>query len=225
MATPQYPPPPQPPPPPAGKKTSPLVWILGGCLGIIVLGCIIFAIGTYMVARKVKEVAGGNPASVVRMIASMNPDVEVVSSDDKNGKITIRNKKDGKVVTLNFEDIKNGKFSFEDGEGAKVQIGSGGKAPAWVPAYPGSSPQGSFSSNTDKETTGSYSFTTKDSLERVSKYYQDALKTSGFAVETMSAGTSGVVAGKTADDQRTVSVNIGGDGSETTVAVTYNEKK
>ena len=249
MATPPYAPEPIPPVGPV-KKTSPWVWVIGGCGALIVLAVIVFAVSGYLIARKVKQVAGGNPAGIVRMIAAMNPDVEVLSTDDATGKVTIRNKKDGKVVTMNFDDIKNGKFSIQEegkdavtiqaggkdgqgivdvksADGSTAHIGAGStKTPAWVPAYPGSSPQGTFSTSNDREETGSYTFTTNDGLEKVSKYYQDALKTSGFTVDSMNvATTGGVVTGKMVGDKRTVSVNLGSDGAQTSVTVVFVEKK
>lgn len=239
---------PPPPPPPAGKKVSPLVWILLGVGGVFFLGLLAVGIGGYLFVHKVKQVAGGNPASVIRMIASMNPDVEVLSSDEGSGRITIRNKKDGKVVTLNFEDVKNGKISFqEDGkdavsiqangkdgqgtvevksaEGTAVFGAGSGRVPAWVPAYPGSSPQGHFSKKGVEGESGSYSFRTKDSVEKVAQYYQDALKGAGFELNTAAAGGgTSVMSAKKDGDRKTVVLTLSGDGGETTASVVFAEK-
>lgn len=245
MSTPQMPQP-QGQLPPA-KKISPIVWILVGIVGFMFLVAIVLGVGGYFFARKVKEMAG-SPVGVARMLTAMNPDVEVISSDESTGKITIKEKKTGKVITVNLDDIKNGKIVFQedgkeavsiqasgDGKEGSVDIktaegtahlGSGAsKAPAWVPAYPGSSPQGNYSASTDKEDTGSYTFKTPDSVDKVSKHYQETLKSAGFTVEHISMGEGGVVSGKTEDEKRTVVVTLSKDGSETTAAVVFNEKK
>jgi hypothetical protein len=156
--------PPQPPPPPVApvkKKTSPLVWILVGCLGLMVVGGIIFAAATFFVAKKVKDVASDfadNPVrAAAEMAIRMNPDLELVSTDDAAQTMTVRDKTTGKVSTFDWSDIENGKFSFEtdgetytlDGSGAEdgqlaiedesgnavMSIGSG-DVPSWFPTYP-----------------------------------------------------------------------------------------
>ena len=253
MATPPYQPQPQQPYPPQQyppqgvppKKTSPWVWVLGGCGLIIVVGVVITAVSVYMIGRKFKQVAGGNPAAIVKMIASMNPDVEVLSTDDSAGTVTIRNKKDGKVVTMKFDDIRNGKFTIKedgkdevtfeankDGQGGVVvktgegtaQFGAGGRIPAWVPAYPGSSPHPGYVADTTKELAVSYTFTTKDSVDKVSSYYQTALKSAGFTVEhAIVGGVGGSVVGK--NDKRTVNIALGASDGETNVTVSSVEQK
>lgn len=55
---PATPPPPMPPvqgPPPAQKKSNAWIWILGGCLGIVILGIIVFVALGWWGARKVKK--------------------------------------------------------------------------------------------------------------------------------------------------------------------------
>jgi hypothetical protein len=211
------------------------------------LVAIMIGVGGYFFARKIRQVAG-NPASIATMMAKMNPDVEVLSTDEGSGTITIKDKKTGKVVTMNFDDIRRGKLTVqEDGKEAvtiqasgtdgkasvdiksaegTAHIGAGaGRTPAWVPAYPGSSPQGTFSSSTDKEETGSFAFKANDTVEQVSKYYQDALKNAGFTVEQMGSGDGAVVSGKTSDEKRSLVVTLGKDAGGTSVSVVFNEKR
>ena len=52
---------PEPPGLPAKKKTSPVVWVLVGCLGLIVIVGVVAIIGGFFVAQKVKQ-AGLDPA-------------------------------------------------------------------------------------------------------------------------------------------------------------------
>ncbi len=245
MSSPQVPLPPQPPPVPV-KKTSPLVWILVGIISFMFLIGAVIAVGGYLFMNKVKQVAG-SPAGVVKMMAAMNPDVEVISTDDSNGKITLKDKKSGKVITMNFDDVKNGKITFQEegkeavniqakgngdagsvdisGPDGKMHFGSGsGKVPAWVPAYPGSTPHGTYSASSDKEETGHYSFTTPDAVDKVAQYYQDQLKQAGYSVNSVNAGGT-IVTGHTEDNKRTLGITLVSVSGETTASVTYNEKK
>jgi hypothetical protein len=214
-STPQVPPtPPQMPPatpvPPAQKKTSPLVWVLVGCGGIVLLAAVIMLVAGVFVAKKVgsyaKE-AEKNPAmAAAKMIVAMNPDLETVSTDESAGTITIRNKKTGEVITVDLDDIKKGKLRFKnekgetaeisasgEGESGKIEIksdkgsmsfGSGAEtqAPAWVPAYPGVQPQGMYSTKGPGGTSAAYAFDTKDSPATVMRYYEEKLKEAGFEV-------------------------------------------
>jgi hypothetical protein len=149
-----------------------------------------------------------NPGlATAKMAVTMSPDTEIVSSDDNAGTIVVRDKKTGKVVTMKFDPQKkamvitdeNGKTTSltTTGEGENagmemksaegtVKIGSGSdKAPDWVPVYPGSSPQGTFSTSSGTEQTGSYTFVTKDPADKVIAFYGDSLKAAGFAVSNI----------------------------------------
>src|SRR5712692_8361139 len=57
--------------PAAAAKTSPLVWILGGCFGLLVLGAIVGGMSMYYIAHKARQAAymiQKNPAlAVTRM--------------------------------------------------------------------------------------------------------------------------------------------------------------
>src|SRR5882762_7022845 len=153
----------------APQKTSAVVWIIGGCGGLVVLAALVGGITMYYVAHKVKQAAHNPALAVTRLLAAATPDVDVVSTDEDKGTITVRDKKTGKTMTMNFADAQKGKFVFEQdgqkvqmeahGEGdkgsfevkssegsMKFQAGAGSeKLPDWLPAYPGSAPQGAFS--------------------------------------------------------------------------------
>src|SRR5947207_2968860 len=224
----------------APQKTSAVVWIIGGCGGLVVLAALVGGMAMYFIAHKAKQAAHmleKNPAlAVTRMLAAANPDVDVVSTDEDKGTITVRDKKTGKTMTMNFADAQKGKFVFEEdgqkvqmeahGEGdkgsfevkssegsMKFQAGAGSeKLPDWLPAYPGSAPQGAFSMQNPKETTGSFNFVTKDSIEQVMRYYEDALKKAGLKVtsNTMQEdgkASLGIVTAAEAGNKRKAVVN------------------
>jgi len=244
-------------PPPVGPatatKTSPLVWILGGCFGLLVLGAIGGGLTMYYIAHKARQAAHmmeKNPGyAVARMMAAVNPDVEVVSTDEDKGTITVRDKKTGKVLTMNLADAQKGKFVFEqdgqklaleahgDGDKGTLELKSSegsmkfnagaDKLPDWLPAYPGAAAQGAMSLQNAQGSGGSFHFTTKDSIEQVTSYYEDALKKAGLKVNTNTVQANGktgmgfvtaeetggkrkaMVTATAAADGTTVSVNFG----------------
>jgi len=235
-----------------------LFWILGIVLGLILIGFGSCAVIGFYAMHKIRqagfdsELAKKNPALAgAKMAVAMNPDIEIVSSDDNAGTITVRDKKTGKTTTMKFDPQKKSMVITDEkgqtmsmtatGEGANaglemkssegtVKIGaSSEKAPDWVPLYPGSSPQNTFSANSNGEQTGSYTFTTSDAAEKVIAFYGDALKSGGFTVSNMttnSAGkTGGMVSGEDKVSKRSVVVSIGTENDGTHVSVTFSVKQ
>ena len=241
---------------PGQKKTSPLVWILVGCGGLVLLVAIIMLVGGYFVAKKaggyLKE-AEKNPAmAAAKMIVAMNPELETVSADEDAGTITIRNKKTGEVMTVDFEDVKQGKIRFKNEKGEEAEIsasgdgdtgkfeikskegnvtfGAGGESerPDWVPEYPGSQPQGMYSSKSPQGLSAAFTFETSDSPEEVAAFYEEQLKNAGFEVTTSSmkkAGkmSGGLVNGMIEQSKRVVHVTVSDEDGSTRVAVNYSE--
>jgi len=252
---------PQPPvaPPPAApaapqapvkKSSSPLIWVLAGCGGLILLGAVVLMVGGYFVAHKAKgflNVAQKNPAmAVAKLAVAANPDLEIVSEDDDRGVITIRNRKTGEELTMNAEDIKAGKLKFKNekgeevtfeghGEGDKGQFSiksnkgemsfGSGKAeplPSWVPSYPGSTPTTSLSKSGAEGLYGSYSFRTSDDGGKVLDFYETDLKGSGFTVERTNVSAAiGNLAAKRDGGKREVNVTVAPGAGATTVTVQY----
>lgn len=233
--------------------------LLLGCGGLVLLCALVMGGCTWFVMRKARQ-AGldpdlmkKNPAlAAAKMAVALNPDVEVVKVDDAAGLLTVRDKKTGKVVTVNLEDAKKGRFAFQEegkppvtletqGDGATgsmeiksqegtVTLGGGGKAPQWIPAYPGAAPQSTFASHTDQGEAGSFHFATPDSVDKVAGWYAAELKKAGMKVtsNTMTQDgktTAGFATGEAAGGKRKVSVAATLDGSATNVAITYEAKK
>ncbi len=249
-SAPAAPPPAQPAAPaPQKKGTSPLVWILGGCGGVLVLAAIAFAVVTYWGVHKLKgyaESAKKNPAVFAAKLAvAANPDLEVVSSDDEDGTVTIRNKKTGEQITMNAADIKNGRLKFKDEKGEEVTFeGSGEKGkeglriksskgtmafgdvdavkmPAWVPGYAGAKVMASTRQKTEDGFTGTYSFQTPDAAATVVARYEGELAGAGFAVEKTGAGPVESLHAKADGGKRTVAVTAIPIGTTTQVTVEY----
>lgn len=222
------------------KPTSPLVWILGGVAVFFVLIVILFVGAGLFVAKKVTDsgvdtaLLQRNPVlAAAKMAVALNPDVEVVDTDEDKGVLTIREKSTGKTITMNAEDIKNGKLSFSDDEtGGKVSIGvdDAAKLPEWVPAYPGSKPEGTFSATGGDGEGGMAHFKTSDAGPKVLAFYQDALKKAGYKITaTMSGvggeGSGGMIAGENAATKKSVMVTLSSSSEGTDVAVTYGRKR
>lgn len=254
-------PPPSGAPAPAPQKGSGaklLIWILGIIVGLLLLSFGTCAVVGFYAMHKGKQAGFDsdlmkkNPGlATAKMAVAMNADVEVVSSDDNAGTISVRDKKTGKVTTMKFDPQKkamvitdeNGKTTSltTSGEGANasmemkssegtMKIGSSAdKAPSWVPQYPGSSPQNTFSTTNATEQTGSYAFTTTDSADKLIAFYSDSLKSAGFAVSNLTSNsdgkTGGMVSGEDKANKRTAVVSIATESDGTHANVTFTVKQ
>lgn len=230
------------PPPVTGaaappKKTNPLVWVLGGLGGCLVLVVICVFVFGWFAAHKLKQ-AGidgdlmrKNPTlAAARIMVAANPDIEMVSTDEGKQEITVRDKKTGKVYTMSFEDAKNGKFTMKEDGKTTLTVGGKAKFPSWVPDYPNSEPQGAFSASGAEGDSGTFSFKTKDPSDKVTKFYQDSFQSNGLKVTanvTSQSGqtTGGMLSAQDEASKHVVTVIIGQEGGETTVAVTYGTNK
>jgi hypothetical protein len=232
----------------AGGKRTIWPYFLFGCLGLIVLS-VLAMVGTGLfVAKKVKD-AGLDPglmernpaAAVAKILATVNPDIEILNFDEARGIIRVREKSTGKVMTLNFEDAKRGKIVFQEegkgevrieGEGGKVQIktpegtaeiGTGTlKLPAWLPAYPSIA---SVDMNVTSSDGGMAVFRSKDDTAAVADFYESALNKAGMKVNkttTQEAGQKAafVLIGTKGESTASVSVAPDGEGGSQ-VSVSY----
>ena len=230
----QFAPPPAPPAP--AKKSNIWLWVLGGLGAIILLVIGAIVVGGLFLAKTVKEVAT-NPARLAEIIAKVNPDIEVLDVDDTKKTVRIKDKKSGEVINVSLDDVMNGKIQVskegggKEGESASITFGGKANLPDFVPKYPGAEPQALMSGINiggagDKGTGGTVSFTTKDALEKVRGFYEDAFKKSGMKVETSAmSAEGGMMSARSEDDKLTVAVTLGRSGDETSVVVLYGEKK
>lgn len=241
------------------RKTSPLIWILVAVAGLFLLGGIAVVGGGLFLVHKAKqagfdpELMRNNPGlATAKLLAATNPDLEVVSTDEGRGLITIRQRSTGKTMTVNFDEIKRGKITFhEDGKDAvtleahgdgttgSLQMKSGTESlnfganqatmPSWMPSYPNSKPTSTFSLNGKEGTSASFQFQTADAPKDVVAFYERELKQAGFHINSTTTSDSGTTSGGTlsGDDtanKRTVMVTVGNDSKGTTVSITYSQK-
>jgi len=252
----QSPPPPGAPPPPK-KGIGPLGWIGIGCGVIIVIGLIVMTAGAYLFKTKVVDPLKDNPSlAAAKLVVAATPDLELVSEDPKGQSITVHNKKTNDTVVVSLEDAKNGRFKFSaDGKGAssvdfsqqgvsvKTQdekgqestfVGGAGAPkdlPAWLPAYPGATVTGGFSSKSAQATAQSFALTTPDSVDKVIAFYSDQLKNNGL---TVLAPTTVAVGGQTSmstlaadspDKKRHVQVVVTAADGKSQASISYEEKQ
>lgn len=261
-----------PPPPPAvsqpvriepgtssaagAKKRSPLFWVLAGCLGIIVIGVIVVVVGGIFVVNKAKQ-AGIDPAlmqknpglAVAKMIAAMNPDIEILGVDEERGIIRVRDKKDGKILTVNLADAKNGRIVFEDEKHQKVELeakGEGDQAtlamrspegsirmgpgaaqlPDWLPSYPRAQVAGALAGTEGKGGQAAlYTFKTDDSPDDVATFYENALSKAGFEVARTPTPRGIIIAAQQSASGRTVHITAAREADETVGQIILEDKK
>ena len=233
------------------KKTSIWAWVAIGCVGFVVLGAVGVGAGLWWVGRKAKAMAE-DPTAVVEMIAAMNPDIEVVDRDAGNGKVTVRNKQTGETVTVDLDDIRQGKISFssDDGDeatmsldqatgkleiqgqgddGATMSFGGDTQLPSWIPTYPGATSEGVYNAETAEASSGTFSMTTTDSVDRVFTYLKGQLEGGGYSVtETRFSGPQGdggMLNGESGDGNRTLTYTMSVSDGKTQVGGMYNQKK
>jgi hypothetical protein len=213
-------------PPPQQQKSGVLKWVLLGCGSFVILGIVVTCLFVWWGWNKAKQ-AGLDPEllqkkpalAVAKMAVANDSDVEVISSDDVKGTLTIRDKKTGKILTLDVDEADKGKVVFrgEDGEevvlGAKgqgptgtgaievktkegtatISAGSTADLPSWLPPYPGAAIQSNLTARGGDGHGGTIGFGTSDSPETVTHFYEKALKDAGLKVETNSLSAIGKV--------------------------------
>ena len=103
----------------ARRKTSPLIWFLAAALALFLLGAIA-AVGSGIVLVHKAKQAGidarlmhNNPGlATAKLLAATNPDIEIISTDEAKGLVTIRQKSTGKVITVDLDKVKQGKVTL-----------------------------------------------------------------------------------------------------------------
>lgn len=243
----------------APRKTSPLIWILAIVVGLFVLtGIAIVGAGIFVVHKAKQagldpELMRSNPGlATAKLLAATNPDLQVVSVNEGDGRITVRQKSTGKTMTVTFDQMKQGKITFReegqdavtleahgDGQAGGLQMKSGSESltigannatlPAWIPAYPNAKAQSNFSMNGKDGTAASFQFETKDAIKDVLAFYDRGLKNNGFKITSTStsdtgSSSTGLISATDEANKRTAMVTVSTEPDKTTVSVTYSQK-
>ncbi|HBY62854.1 MAG TPA: hypothetical protein DEH78_23775 [Solibacterales bacterium] len=217
---------------PAGKSTSPLKIILIVLAVFIVLGvAAVLGIGWFTYSKMKEagvdaELMQRNPAlATAKIAAAFNPNIEVLSVDERTETVQIREKSTGKVTTVKLGDLKQGKITVQDNEGNTVSVGGEVKLPDWAPPYPGAKQTGTASVQGAEGEAGNVVMQTSDSLEKVFQFYEEKLKAGGFKTTVVNKA-EGAWTLAAADDAGKRSLNIVGNrqGDETSVTLTFTGK-
>ena len=195
-----------------------------------------------------------NPAkTAAETMVRMNPDLELVKTDDDAGTITFTNSKTGEEATLNFEDIAEGRFSMstaegeysidatDNGEGGVTFKGPDGETrfgasadlsavPDWVPHYPGmEETQSTLHSTTADGVMGAFTGKSTDDAEAVVAHFKQLFEDQGYKIggESMTKTGDGAFGGVNGDlgDGRTVNVVVMSGQGNTQVTINYNQAK
>jgi hypothetical protein len=242
--------------PPKNSGAKVLLWVLAGIAAFLMLAIVGFSVLGFIVMHKVKqagidpELMRRNPAlATAKLAVAANPDVEIVSSNDSSGTLVMRDRKNGRLTTMKFdmqkktmvvidEQGRESKITADPSSGTlrlqsaneTVALGAGAdKPPSWVPQYPGSSPEYHFSASADGKQSGSFSFVTGDSLDKVLTYYSDTLTSGGFAATRVGLGSEtvsgGIVTGQNKDSGRSVTASATVEQAGTHVTVHFAENQ
>jgi hypothetical protein len=254
---------------PPKKGLPALAWVAIGCGGLIIVGIVLFFLLALFVFSKGKEViedATGsgsisdfvedmqeNPTrTAAETMIRLNPELELVSTNDSAGTITFRNTRTGEEATLNFEDIAEGRFSMTTDEGeftvnaTEAEEGGGvvfsgpqgetrfgasadlSDVPDWVPSYPGSENlQGTMQSTSAEGLMGAFSAKTSDDAQKVVDYFKNLFEERGFKIgaESMTRtgeGAFGAVNGEWVEEGRVVNVVVIENAADGETVVTIN---
>ena len=245
------------------KGLSPLAWIGIGCGGLVLLSIVamtVLGVSLFNWGRGALEDASGeqslsdlvqsledNPIrTVAETMIRMNPEFELISTDDAAGTITFRNVETGEEATLNFEDIAEGRFTMTTTEGEVVvetpeesdgggggvtftgpagqtRLGANvdlGDLPEWVPVYPGSSDvQLPYVTSTPEGQSGMMSGKTVDSVQQVGDFFQSTVEANGLTVDNVTStqsGTTDLRAISATGDDGTLNISVTKEGDDDT---------
>jgi len=237
------------------KGLSPLAWVAIGCgaliLVFVVVSVALLGFGFFKAKEMVAEFEGNPAKATAEMMVKLNPELELVESDDEAGTITVKNVKTGETMTVDFEDIAEGKISFSTEEGemsidasegeeggvtftgpeGEVRLGASlENVPDWVPLYPESSEgRGTYTSETEEEVTGMVAVKTSDDAATVLAYYEEHLAEEGYEIvqrssTTAEGGSFASLQAEMVQPQRVLVVSVVEQDGETQVNVNYTEK-
>lgn len=112
-----------------------------GCGVLAIIGVVVLVLLVGWCQKKVGEITkdfSDNPErTAAEMVVKLNPDLELVNTDDEAETITFRDKT-GKETTIAWSELKDGKLTISDSEGTRMTLGGSDMStvPEWVPRLP-----------------------------------------------------------------------------------------
>ena len=123
-------------------------------------------------------------------------------------------------------DGNNPGVEIKGADGTVFSSSGNATVPSWVPSYPGSSPTGGFNATTPEGTSNNFTFTTKDSVETVFTFYENAMKAKGFAASsTTKTPTGGLLIMQDSSEKHMLTVTASNNSGSTECAILTVEKK
>ncbi len=173
-------------PPAAPKKRRTLFWVLGGCLGLILIVIIIVAVSGIYFVRKTgfdPALAAKSPAqAAANMMTKLDPNLEIVSVDESTGAIRMLEKNTGRIMRMDIKGGRKSPFVYEDEMKTAPPLATNADPPAWLPLYPGRKSGATMDLFMDGK-SGSGNFETNDSAEKAASFYEGFFKKEGFTVK------------------------------------------
>jgi hypothetical protein len=168
-----------------------------------------------------------DPDKKIMVVTDEDGKTVTMKLDASNSRLVVTDDK-GKTATITA-DQNAGSVEIKGDDGSLKLGGAADKAPNWVPAYPGVTPTANFSASSNLEQTGSFSFVTSDSTDKVLSFYSDALKNAGLRVTQTTTNANGKVggflSGSSDADKRSVMVTFSAENDGTHVGVAFSSKK
>lgn len=133
-------------------------------------------------------------------------------------------------VKTNIQDLEKGKMTFTDPKtGAKVEINSGeipADFPKSFPLYPGAKLAATLSGNSEDDEGGYWlTFTSGDSVSKVTGYFKNNLAAKGWTTENLfEAGDNTTMSVKGFGTEGTVAITAADNSKETTIVIMLSEK-
>jgi hypothetical protein len=215
----------------------------------LIIGIIAVVLLVGMCSRKASEMVRELEENPVKSMAEMavwaNPDVEMVSSDEEAGTITIRDKKTGTETTLNYEEASDGKFTVEsdgsvttfdgqagtlttEGPDGTTTLNQGGleKMPKWF-VVPDSVKDWKSASHSEQgeRVSGVLNGTSAEDQGPLMLKFEESLKDAGFAlVNKTENNVFSMVSYEDKPNKRTVGVLMTTNDGIRQVQVTYKAK-
>ena len=113
------------------RKLGPVAWVLIGCAGMVVVAGVTFvALGVFAVgkAKQFADEMQDNPVAAAEMLVRLHPDLEVVSKDEEDRKLTLRVKSSGEEFSIDASKVLEGEISFTNSRGESVRVDAGAGA-------------------------------------------------------------------------------------------------
>jgi hypothetical protein len=186
-------------------------------------------------------------ATMARLAAALNPQLELVTFDEPPGTISLRDRASGKLTVYRYRfDRSKNEFALAspDGTGVSFKAGTPGpgslehrypeftirtgeaaeRSTGWIPVYPGANPSPMGSITGKGATAYSFWFNTKDTVGKVLGIYSEVFKKQGFAPASTAAEPD-VLAAEAESGKRNIQIRATRQGGLTHVIVYAVEKQ